>query len=83
MDEPRRDADPLHESVAPAGEPDDGADRVLHLCWPSEFPIALCGAICSQPRPFPAGTLVPGRPCDDCARERDRLPLPTRKNPHA
>jgi hypothetical protein len=53
---------------------------VLHYYWPSEFPIAICGAISTLDRlPDKSGS---GAVCRDCATIYHKIPG-TRANPHA
>lgn len=54
---------------------------VLHYYWPSEFPVALCGAISTLPTLPGPGELKRGVICGACKAIRDNTPS-DRANPH-
>lgn len=57
------------------------AGRVYHVCWPSEFPLTLCGSLATESK---ASGIVntQGQDCEACARlVMGGMPR-TRRNPH-
>lgn len=53
----------------------------LHYYWPSEFPVAVCGALSTLDRLPPPGTVQVGEVCAEC--ERLHALGNQRRNPHA
>jgi len=57
---------------------------VYHACWPSEFPLAICGAIATEAVARPMRNHIPIGVihCEDCCRLMvPDIPL-VRDNPH-
>ena len=62
------------------GSEGEGGDLV-HCVWPSEYPLALCGAILPQPTLAESSKKVLGPFCEDCAGYAEGRTR-ARQNPH-
>jgi hypothetical protein len=76
----------LDERIAYAVErlAESAASRVFHLCWPSEYPLTLCGEIATEPAiRLKRRGLARGYECRSCYEVAASHDFPaSRVNPH-